>query len=104
MGGLGVHLMSALLKFDHLLAEGKCRSAIYDGQLHAEDLRVKVNGDVDVGDSEDEVVERVHCDGHIKRMILATGAAPHNILSGLRVASEAAGVHSGLAGEMGTQP
>src|ERR1017187_7400366 len=73
MGGFGVHLMSALLKFDHLLAEGKSLSAIYGEQLHAEDFRVKVNGDVDVGDGEDEVVERIHGYGHIRRMILAPG-------------------------------
>jgi hypothetical protein len=73
MGGFGGRLMSALLKFDHLLAEGKSLSAIHDEQLHPEDFRVKVNGDVDVSDSEDEVVERIHGYGHINRMILAPG-------------------------------
>ena len=85
MGGFGVHLMSALLKFDHLLAEGKSLSAIYDEQLHAEDFRVKVNADVDVGDGEDEVVERIHGYGHIRRMILAPGSLSQYFAGAARV-------------------
>ena len=73
MSRFGVHLMSALLKFDHLLAEGKSLSSIHGEQFHAEDLRVKVNGVVDVGDGEDEVVERIHGYGHIRWIILAPG-------------------------------
>jgi hypothetical protein len=86
MGSCGLHLMSALLKFDHLLAEGKSLSATHEEQLHAEDFRVKVSGDVDVGYGKDEVVERIHGDGHIRRMILVGRAAFHNIF--LAVGSE----------------
>jgi hypothetical protein len=49
--------MAALLKFDHLLAKGKSFAAIDVEQLHAENLSVKINGEVDAGDGEDEVVE-----------------------------------------------
>jgi hypothetical protein len=41
--------VSALLKLDHLFAEGKSLSAIHGGQLHAEDFGIKVNRDVYVG-------------------------------------------------------
>src|SRR6266496_5666826 len=93
MGGLGVHLMSALLKFDHLLAEGKSLSAVHDGDLHAEDLRIKVNGDVDAGDREDDVVERIYGYGHIRGIILAH-EWPLTIFCRQCAISETAGVHS----------
>jgi hypothetical protein len=76
VGSFGVDLVAALLEFDHLLPEGERLAAIEGDQLHAENFGIKINRGVETGDGEDEVVERIHGDSHIRGMILDPGQRP----------------------------
>ena len=55
--GLGRKLVPALVQFDHLLAKRQRLAPALDDQLQAQDLGVKVHGDVNIGNGQNQVVE-----------------------------------------------
>src|SRR5215469_189413 len=65
MGSVGLDLVTALVKLDRLRAEGQCFTPVQSDRVHAQNFRVEVDGGVNIGYGEYQVVKLIEGKGHV---------------------------------------
>lgn len=69
MRRFGFELMSALVQVQSLDAEGERFAAVHLDEIHSQDFRVEIDGGINVGHSENEVIQMLQDKCHMRTML-----------------------------------